>query len=78
MRPSPGRIVHFYDREEIVEARRRDRDPEPTVALIRRVRNEACTCDLVLFTDLGPRNVDGVPKAQTPMQANAWDWPARM
>ena len=76
--PSPGRIVHFFDREEIVEAARTERDPEPTVGLIRRVRNAEGACDLVLFTDLGPRNLDAVPLADHHAQAGAWAFPARV
>jgi hypothetical protein len=78
VRPSVGRTVHFFDREEIVEARRRDRDPAPVPAIIRRVRNDAGACDLVVFTDLGPRNFDAVLPAETSLpQPNTWSWPAR-
>lgn len=78
-----GRIVFYYDREEVVEASRRSRDPQPTPAIVRRARTDAGgvelgACDLTLFTDLGPVNKDAVPAQTEPFQPGAWCWPPKV
>lgn len=38
--PSVGRIVHYYDREEIVNAHTEKRTPEPFPAIVTRVHKD--------------------------------------
>jgi hypothetical protein len=73
--PTVGRTVHYYDREEVVEGARREKDPDPFPAIIRRVRNAEGACDLTVFTDYGPRNVEAVPNATKAGSAGSWTWP---
>ena len=73
-RPSVGRVVHYYEREEFIEAGRREVPPEPQPAMVRRVLNDDGDVDLVTFGDLGPRNVSGAAYRPQPT-ANCWTWP---
>lgn len=81
-RPSVGRIVHYFDREEVVTAREQGREPQPYAAMITRVQLDPATnevsdrVDLAVFDpELGyqfKRNVLPQTDEQT---ATSWAWP---
>lgn len=74
--PTCGRAVHFFEREEAVEAIRKGDEPPPSAAIVRRYRGDGFI-DLVAFTDMGPRNFDGVRRGQKYGEAASWAWPPR-
>lgn len=74
--PTCGRVVHFFEREEAVEAIRKGEEPPPTPAIVRRYRGDGFV-DLVVFTDFGPQNVDGVRRGQKYAESASWAWPPR-
>jgi len=79
---SVGRMVHYYDREEIVNAEHAKRHPEPYPAIVTRVHKDqdGNPTDVVNLTVFDPevgvqlkRDVrPGDPDANT---AHSWYWP---
>lgn len=81
-----GRVVHYYDREEIVNADFAKRDPEPFPAIVTRVHRGADgePTDLVNLAVMDPelghqvkRDVSfgGTVLPTNPISAHRWYWP---
>lgn len=74
--PTVGRIVHYIDREEKIEADRRDDVAAPYPALITRVLDDGAVGLVVFNPELRTLQFkDSVSYDPTGNEANQWTWP---
>lgn len=81
-KPTVGRSVHYFDRDELVTANEQNRKPQPYAATVTRVYLDPSTddvserVDLAVFDpELGYQQKRGVSRRSEDAPFSVWDWP---